>query len=80
MWKIFLLERCNMVTKEQLEKLNKDDLILYNELLEKDIKEVAYFACLNRKSKRISDTLLFRTEKQNRELKQQLSCFIGYKS
>ena len=69
-----------MITKEQLEKLNKDDLILYNELLEKDIKEVAYFACLNRKDKRISDALLLNMEKQNRELKQQLSRFIGYKN
>ena len=69
-----------MITKEQLEKLNKDDLILYNELLEKDIKEVAYFDCLNRKGKRISDALSLNMEKQNRELKQQLSRFIGYKN
>lgn len=69
-----------MVTKEQLEKLSKDELILYNELIEKNIKDVAYYACIEvQRNKRLDK---FANEKLMKviELKRQLSCFIGYKS
>jgi hypothetical protein len=67
-----------MITKEQLEKLSKDELILYNTLLEKDIKEVAYFACCKVQQNKDQNKTINRLWGKNVELKQKLSRFIGW--
>ena len=76
-----------MVTTEKLKELSKDELILYNELIEKDIKDVAYYVCLEKKRYKIMNDLLRRMDNENKNLeqeveslKQKLSRFIGYKN
>lgn len=66
-----------MVNQKELKKLTKGELLLYNELIEKDVKEVAYYACLLKHKSDILDEMNRRTYKETKELKEKLHCFIG---
>ena len=76
-----------MITTEQLKDLSKDELILYNTLLEKDIKDVAYYACVKVQSIKRLDKFAYQKtmkidelRKEITELNKKLSRFIGYKN
>ncbi len=66
-----------MVNQENLKKLTKEELLLYNELIEKDIKEVAYYACLLKHKNIYLDKLAYSYYERIKELKKKLHCFIG---
>jgi hypothetical protein len=66
-----------MVNQEKLKELTKEELLLYNELIEKDIKEVAYYACLLKHKNILLDKMWWNKHKEVQELKKKLHCFIG---
>lgn len=66
-----------MVNQEKLKQLTKEELLLYNELIEEDIKEVAYYACLLKHDDTVVRDLEWKRYKENAELKRKLHRFIG---
>lgn len=66
-----------MVNQEKLKNLTKEELLLYNELIEKDVKEVAYYACLLKHDNTTLKQINWREYKEITELKKKLHCFIG---